>query len=100
MHALSLVLGITLTGLVCAQGCIIGSQPSQPRYVCFDGRTLQRSDFGLIWNAKRGCFVSSVPCCAYNATHYSYYPNPAQIGASYARCRHSYPFRLGEMQTH
>jgi hypothetical protein len=53
----------------------------------------------MIWNAKRGCFISSVPCCNYNATHYAYYANPAKIGASYARCRHSYPFRLGEMQT-
>lgn len=82
------------------QGCIVGNTPSQPRYVCFDGRTLELSPRGYVWNAKRGCFVSSVPCCAYNATHYAFYANPAKIGASYARCRHSYPFRLGEMQTH
>lgn len=83
-----------------AQGCIEGGKPDQPRYVCFDGRTLEPSETGLVWNAKRGCFVSSLPCCAYNATHYAFYPTPEKIGAAYARCRHDYPFRLGEMQTH
>lgn len=83
-----------------AQGCIVGGQPSQPRYVCVDGRTLEASDTGLIWNAKRGCFISSVPCCQYQATHYAFYANPARIGEAYARCRHDYPFQLGEMQTH
>lgn len=83
-----------------AQGCIEGGKPDQPRYVCFDGRTLEPTETGLVWNAKRGCFVSSLPCCAYNATHYAFYPTPEKIGAAYARCRHDYPFRLGEMQTH
>lgn len=94
------LIGLLITNLIYAQGCILGGHPSQPHYVCFDGRTLALSEVGYVWNAKRGCFVSSVPCCAYNATHYSYYANPNQIGASYARCRHDYPFHLGEMQTH
>ncbi|RYV66473.1 hypothetical protein D7251_08930, partial [Legionella pneumophila] len=81
-------------------GCIVGGQASQPRYVCFDGRTLDLTETGLVWNAKRGCFISSVPCCNYNATHYAYHPNPAKIGGAYARCRHDYPFTLGQMQTH
>lgn len=100
MRLVCLVIGLLIANLSLAQGCIIGSQPSQPRYVCFDGRTLEPSPTGLVWNAKRGCFISSYPCCTYNATHYAYYPNPKNIGASYARCRHDYPFRLGEMQTH
>lgn len=83
-----------------AQGCIRGDRPSQPHYVCFDGRTLDPTVSGFVWNAKRGCFISSVPCCAYNATHYAYYANSLKIGSAYARCRHDYPFRLGEMQTH
>lgn len=96
-----ILLALTITNWVYAeQGCIRGGHPSQPHYVCFDGRTLALSDVGFVWNAKRGCFISSVPCCAYNATHYAYYANPSQIGASYARCRHDYPFHLGEMQTH
>ena len=96
-----ILLALIITNWVHAdQGCIRGGHPSQPRYVCFDGRTLALSDVGLVWNAKRGCFISSEPCCAYNATHYSYYANPSQIGASYARCRHDYPFTLGQMQTH
>lgn len=89
-----------LTSQVLAQGCIRGDRPSNPRYVCFDGTTLDASPVGLVWNTKRGCFVSSFPCCAYNATHYAFYANPAKIGSALARCRHSYPFRLGEMQTH
>lgn len=92
---------LTLTHFAYAQGCVIGEIPSQPRYVCFDGRTLQLAEDGHYrWNAKRGCFVSAVPCCAYKATHYAFYPNPTKIGAAYARCRHDYPFHLGEMQTH
>ncbi len=82
------------------QGCIQGEQPSQPRYVCFDGRTLDATPSGFVWNAKRGCFISSFPCCAYNAIHYAFYPNPAKIGEAFARCRHDYPFQLGQMQTH
>ncbi|HAT7071577.1 TPA: hypothetical protein JAN90_02055 [Legionella pneumophila] len=92
--------GLILTNLTYAQGCIVGGQASQPRYVCFDGRTLDLTEAGLVWNAKRGCFISSVPCCNYNATHYAYHPNPAKIGGAYARCRHDYPFTLGQMQTH
>lgn len=99
MRVLGLILGVILSSLTFAQGCIVGDRASQPRYVCFDGRTLECTPIGMIWNAKRGCFISSVPCCNYNATHYAYYANPAKIGASYARCRHDYPFRLGEMQT-
>ena len=95
-----ILLGLVLANWAYAQGCIQGGHPSQPHYVCFDGRTLELSDIGYVWNAKRGCFVSSLPCCAYNATHYAFYPNPANIGASYARCRHDYPFTLGQMQTH
>jgi hypothetical protein len=92
--------GLIMTNLLHAQGCIVGDRPSQPHYVCFDGRTLALSEVGYVWNAKRGCFISSVPCCAYNATHYAFYAKPSQVGASYARCRHDYPFHLGEMQTH
>lgn len=83
-----------------AQGCIVGGQASSPHYICFDGRTMEKGDFGMVWNAKRGCFLSSMPCCKYNATHYAFYVTPTQIGKAYARCRHDYPFRLGDMQTH
>lgn len=93
-----------LMGLYCitgySQGCIEGGHASQPHYVCFDGRTIEKSDVGLVWNAKRGCFISSVPCCKYNATHYAYYANPGLVGVAYNRCRHDYPFRLGDVQIH
>lgn len=100
MRTKIILIGIFLINSVHAQGCIQGDRPSQPRYVCFDGRSLEATETGFVWNAKRGCFISSVPCCAYNATHYAYYPNPAKIGYAYARCRHDYPFQLGQMQTH
>ncbi len=83
-----------------AQGCIIGNKPDRPRYVCFDGRTLSTSSTGFVWNAKRGCFMSSIPCCAYDATHYSYSEDPQYVYHSFKRCRYQYPFHLGEMQTH
>jgi hypothetical protein len=83
-----------------AQGCINGHHPSEAHYICFDGRTPEKTDLGYIWNSKRGCFLSSKPCCKYEATHYAFYRNPAQIGPAFARCRHDYPFRLGDMQTH
>jgi len=95
-----ILLALVMTNITYAQGCIQGGRYSQPRYVCFDGRTLDKTVTGFEWNTKRGCFVSSVPCCAYNATHYAFYPQPAKIGKAYARCRHDYPFRLGQMQTH
>lgn len=96
----TILMGLILAQLVHGQGCIQGGRASQPRYVCFDGRTLDLSETGFVWNAKRGCFISSYPCCTYNATHYAYYPTPQRIGEAYARCRHDYPFHLGEMQTH
>lgn len=86
--------------LAYSQGCIIGGQPSEPHYVCFDGRTAEKTDTGFVWNAKRGCFVSAIPCCNYNATHYAFYANAKELGTAYARCRHDYPFKLGQMQTH
>ena len=89
-----------LPGLIFAQGCIIGKRYERPRYVCFDGRTISPSGIGYIWNAKRGCFMSRVPCCAYDATHYSYSENPQYVYHSFKRCRYQYPFHLGEMQTH
>ncbi len=92
---------LMLASTAYSQGCIVGGRASQPSYVCFDGRTIEFSETGLVWNAKRGCFVSSVPCCNYEATHYAFYPpNSPKIGSALARCRHDYPFRLGEMQTH
>lgn len=97
---LTILAAMLATNLYAQQGCVIGSQPSNPRYVCFDGRTLAASASGLVWNSKRGCFVSAVPCCNYNATHYAFDANSSKIGSAYARCRHDYPFRLGEMQTH
>lgn len=100
MKASLLLLALIWASGLSAQGCIIGGAPSQPRYVCFDGRTLALSETGYVWNAKRGCFLSSVPCCDYNATHYAFYPNGSKIGEAYARCRHDYPFQLGQMQTH
>lgn len=39
--------GLILTNLTYAQGCIVGGQASQPRYVCFDGRTLDLTETGL-----------------------------------------------------
>lgn len=100
MKSLIMILALLLVNSMYAQGCIIGGQPSQPHYVCFDGRSIELSATGFVWNAKRGCFLSSVPCCAYEATHYAFYPNTARIGEALARCRHDYPFHLGEMQTH
>jgi hypothetical protein len=81
-----------------AQGCINGKFPSTPHYVCFDGRTIDKDNGGMVWNAKPGCFLSSVPCCKYDATHYAYYANPTKIGPSLARCKHDYPFRLGSLR--
>jgi hypothetical protein len=100
MRIIIILFGFMLTNLLNAQGCIEGGKISQPRYVCFDGRTIEATETGFVWNAKRGCFISSVPCCNYNAIHYAFYPNPAKIGEGYARCRHDYPFMLGQMQTH
>ena len=97
---LYVVLLLAFASDIFAQGCIIGSKPSRPRYVCFDGRTLHPSRTGFVWEAKRGCFMSKVPCCAYDATHFSYYENPQSVYHSFKRCRYKYPFHLGEMQTH
>lgn len=94
------VFALCCSGAMYAQGCIEGGKTSHPRYVCFDGRTIEQDAVGWIWNAKRGCFLSSMPCCKYNATHYAFYATPAKIGEAFARCRHDYPFRLGTMQTH
>lgn len=82
------------------QGCITGKKSQRPRYVCFDGRTLKPSSSGFSWYAKRGCFMSRVPCKAYDATHYAYSVNPGFVYKSFKRCRYGYPFHLGEMQTH
>lgn len=83
-----------------AQGCIVGNPPSHARYVCIDGRSLSCTPTGFVWHAKRGCFMSRLPCCAYQAEHYGYYPQPRRLYAAYEQCRVDYPFRLGEMQTH
>ena len=100
MKKIIIMTAVLFSNLIYAQGCIDGHHPSQPHYICFDGRTIEKTDAGLIWNAKRGCFLSSVPCCKYDATHYAFYENSTKIGEAYARCRHDYPFRLGYMQTH
>ena len=63
---------LVMANFVHAQGCIVGNTPSQPRYICYDGRTLELTPRGYVWNAKRGCFISSIPCCEYNATHYAF----------------------------
>lgn len=89
-----------LPGLLFAQGCIIGDKTERPRYVCFDGRTLSPSGTGFTWHAKRGCFMSRLPCCAYDATHYSFSNDPQYVYHSFKRCRYQYPFLLGQMQTH
>ncbi|WP_237759012.1 hypothetical protein [Legionella birminghamensis] len=94
------ILLVLIPALSMAQGCIIGNPPSKARYVCIDGRSLSCTGKGLVWNAKRGCFLSRLPCCAYEAEHYGYYPNPARMYRAYEQCRVDYPFRLGEMQTH
>lgn len=83
-----------------AQGCITGKVSEKPSYVCVDGRSLSQTGGGLVWQAKRGCFMSRIPCCNYDATHYSYSANPGYVFSSYNRCRQGYPFHLGEMQTH
>lgn len=100
MRIIIILFALILPSLSFSQGCIQGGRYSEPHYVCFDGRTLEPTETGFAWNAKRGCFVSSIPCCGYNATHYAFYPNASKIGAAYARCRHDYPFMLGQMQTH
>jgi hypothetical protein len=100
MKTIIIVTALFLSNTLGAQGCIDGRHPSQPRYICFDGRTVEKTDVGLVWNAKRGCFLSSLPCCNYDAIHYAFYENSAKIGEAYARCRHDYPFRLGTMQAH
>ena len=83
-----------------AQGCIVGNPPPRAQYVCFDGRSLECTPTGLIWNAKRGCFMSRLPCCAYQANHYGYYPNHQNLVLAFEQCRLGYPYHLGEMQTH
>lgn len=98
-HTFSLFIFL-LSAQLFAQGCIVGNRPSTARYVCIDGRSLSCNDNGIVWNAKRGCFLSSKPCCAYQADHYGYYAQPAQLYAAYEQCRVDYPFHLGEMQTH
>ena len=100
MKKIILITSVLLANLLHAQGCIIGNHASQPHYICFDGRTVEKTAGGLVWNAKRGCFLSTVPCCEYEATHYAFYNNSGQIGPAFARCRHDYPFRLGDMQVH
>lgn len=98
MKIIIMIMSLMLASLTHAQGCIVGNHPSQPHYICFDGRTIEKTDTGLVWNAKRGCFLSAIPCCKYQATHYAFYDNSSKIGEAYARCRHDYPFRLGNMQ--
>lgn len=93
-------LAYLMPALAQAQGCIIGKKSDRPRYVCFDGRTLGPTPAGFVWQAKRGCFMSKVPCCAYGATHYAFSVNPQFVYKSFKRCRYGYPFHLGEMQTH
>ncbi|MCC5792205.1 MAG: hypothetical protein JJT82_06295 [Legionellaceae bacterium] len=83
-----------------AQGCVVGGPAKQQRFVCFDGRSLSNEGGQLIWHARRGCFKSTIPCCAYQAGHYGRYANRAQLHRALERCRYHYPFRLGEMQTH
>jgi hypothetical protein len=95
MKIIITIISLLLSHFLYAQGCIQGDKPSQAHYVCFDGRTMEETSVGWVWNAKRGCFLSTMPCCKYDATHYAYYANPAKIGGAYARCRHDYPFTLG-----
>lgn len=83
-----------------SQGCIIGGPQKLDKYVCYDGRTLKRENGQFIWHARRGCFKSVVPCCAYKAQHYAYTPNPENLAIAFFRCQEGYPFHLGEMQTH
>ena len=89
-----------LPALLFAQGCIVGNQPSKAKYVCIDGRSATCTAQGIVWNAKRGCFLSAKPCCAYQADHYGFYAQPKQLYAAYEQCRVDYPFHLGEFQTH
>ena len=99
-HYLSVILLVSFTSLVHAQCCSSGKGFTSPRYVCFDGRLLNKTSTGNVWEAKRGCFLSRLPCCAYEASHYGFYPQPHQAQHAFAKCREGYPYRLGEMQTH
>lgn len=83
-----------------SQGCVQGIIPKNLQFVCYDGRSLTAEDGQLIWYARRGCFPSTIPCCAYHANHYGRYLNRTGLEEALARCRHNYPFHLGEMQTH
>ncbi|KTD08574.1 hypothetical protein [Legionella jamestowniensis] len=100
MNKLIYCMAVFLPGFVFAQGCIVGGKPDRPRYVCMDGRSLSQTSSGLLWHAKRGCFMSKIPCCAYDATHYAYSANPSYVYYSYKKCREGYPYHWGEMQTH
>jgi hypothetical protein len=100
MNLRHILCGLLFIDVLHAQGCIEGPRPSTPHYICVDGRSIEKTTTGYVWNAKRGCFLSSIPCCQYDATHYAFYENPRTIGEAYNRCRHDYPFRLGYMQTH
>lgn len=71
-----------------------------PSYVCYDGRTLEATNEGYVWLAKRSCFITRTPCSAFQAGHYGIYNNTNTLRYGYARCRQNYPFRLGQMQTH
>lgn len=70
------------------------------KYVCFDGRSLSRSEFGFVWDAKRGCFRSHLSCRTYQAQFYGCYGTTAQQTIALQTCRDHYPYHLGEMQTH
>lgn len=74
--------------------------PRAGRFVCFDGRVLTCTATGYAWQAKRGCFLSRVPCKVYRANLYGVYANGSRQIHGFQRCREGYPFHLGEMQTH
>ncbi len=95
----SLILGLS-TAYAGGQGCITGKPLREPSYVCYDGRSLQCGPTGYNWEAKRGCFLSRIPCCAYQATHYGYYPHARNITKALDSCQEKWPFHLGEFQTH
>ncbi len=95
-----MVLSLIASSNLYARACIEGPARGHQRFICMDGRSLDADGGGLVWMARRGCFISPAPCCNYEATHYGVYTNNFTLKREFARCRSGYPYHLGEMQTH
>ena len=76
--------------------CIISDYDRNKRFVCYNGSRLDGDRYGVVWYASRRCFLSSSPCCFYEATHYGRYMTYASARRALARCNYDYPHRGGD----